>query len=64
MVVLRWSHRGTHVGDCLGIPATGKTFTLRGIDMYRVEGGKICGHWNVVDLFGFCQQVGVVPGAR
>jgi steroid delta-isomerase-like uncharacterized protein len=62
MVVLRWSHIGTHVGEFLGIPPTGKSFTLRGIDMYRVRDGKMAEHWNVVDLYGFCQQVGAFPG--
>lgn len=61
-VVLRWSHTGTHLGEILGIPPTGKTFTLRGIDMYRVRDGKIAEHWNVVDMFAFCQQVGAIPG--
>jgi steroid delta-isomerase-like uncharacterized protein len=62
MVVLRWSHIGTHVGEFLGIPPTGKSFTIRGIDMYRVRDGKMAEHWNVVDLYGFCQQVGAFPG--
>jgi steroid delta-isomerase-like uncharacterized protein len=60
MVVLRWSLAGTHHGQFLGIPPTGKTVTLRGIDMYRVQDGKIAEHWNVVDIFGFCQQVGAL----
>jgi len=59
---LRWSHTGTHTGEFLGIPPTGKTFVLQGIDMYRVQHGKIAEHWNVVDMLGFCQQLGVRPG--
>jgi steroid delta-isomerase-like uncharacterized protein len=61
MVVVRWSHTGTHRGEFLGIPATGKTFTVGGIDMYRITGGRMAEHWNVVDMFGFCRQVGVNP---
>jgi steroid delta-isomerase-like uncharacterized protein len=61
LVVLRWSLTGTHRGEFLGIPATGKTFVLRGIDMYRVQDGKIAEHWNVADMLGFCQQVGALP---
>jgi predicted ester cyclase len=64
MVVLRWSHKGTHVGEFLGIPATGRKFISRGIDMYRVRDGLMAEHWNVVDMFGFCQQVGVIAGPR
>jgi steroid delta-isomerase-like uncharacterized protein len=61
LVVLRWSLTGTHRGGFLGIPPTGKTFVFRGIDMYRVQDGKIAEHWNVVDMLGFCQQVGGLP---
>jgi steroid delta-isomerase-like uncharacterized protein len=64
IVVLRWSHTGTHVGDFLGIPATGRKFVSRGIDMYRVRDGLMSEHWNVVDMLGFCQQVGLIPGQR
>jgi steroid delta-isomerase-like uncharacterized protein len=61
IVVLRWNHTGTHVGEFLGIPPTGKAFTMRGIDIYRVKDGKMAEHWNVVDMFGFYQQVGLIP---
>lgn len=57
IVVLRWSHVGRHVGEFIGIPPTGRTFTNHGIDIYRVRDGKMAEHWNVVDLFGFYQQV-------
>jgi steroid delta-isomerase-like uncharacterized protein len=58
MVVLRWSHQGTHIGEFIGIPATGKSFVLQGIDMYCVRDGKMAEHWNVVDIYGFCRQIG------
>lgn len=60
MVVLRWHLVGRHVGDFLGFPATGKPCVMRGIDMYRVRDGFMCEHWNVVDMFGFVQQVGLL----
>jgi predicted ester cyclase len=64
MVVLRWSHSGTHVGEFMGVPATGRRFVSRGIDMYRVRDGLMVEHWNVVDMYGFHQQVGSLPGRR
>lgn len=57
MVVLRWHLSGRHVGDFAGLAATGKPCVIRGIDMYRVRDGKMAEHWNVVDLYGFLQQV-------
>lgn len=64
MVVLRWSHTGTHVGEFMGVPPTGRHFVSRGIDMYRVRDGLMVEHWNVVDMYGFRQQVGALPGPR
>ena len=61
LVVLRWSLTGTHRGEFLGIPPTGRVVTLRGIDMYRVQDGKIAEHWNVVDMLGLCQRAGALP---
>lgn len=58
VVVLRWSHIGTHVGEFMGIAPTGRRFVCRGIDMYRVRDGLMAEHWNVVDMYGFLQQVG------
>ncbi len=61
LVVLRWSLTGTHRGEFIGIPPTGKAVTLRGIDMYRVQDGKIAEHWNVVDMLSLCQHAGALP---
>ena len=60
IVVIRWSHAGTHKGEFLGIAPTGKNFIFKGIDIYRISDGKMAEHWNVVDMFGFCQQIGSV----
>lgn len=60
-VVLRWSLAGTHRSAFLGIPPSGKPITLRGIDVYRIQEGKITEHWNVVDILDFCQQAGALP---
>jgi len=62
MVVLRWSHTGTHVGEFLGIPPTGRAIICRGIDMYRLRDGLMVEHWNVVDMFGLGQQAGIIAG--
>ncbi|PZR63262.1 MAG: hypothetical protein DLM71_04955 [Chloroflexi bacterium] len=61
MVVVRWSHSALHRGEFLGLQATGRAFTMRGIDMYRVVAGKMSEHWNVVDMFGLYKQVGLLP---
>jgi steroid delta-isomerase-like uncharacterized protein len=60
-VVVRWMNSGTNVGDFFGIPATGRTFGIAGIDIYRVAGGKLAEHWHVVDMFSQMQQLGLIP---
>jgi len=40
MVAFRWSARGTHLGDWLGIPPTGNHVTATGITVFRIAGGK------------------------
>jgi steroid delta-isomerase-like uncharacterized protein len=60
-VVVRWTVNAKQIGDFLGIPATGKSYTIPGIDIYRVQDGKMAEHWHVVDLLSMLQQVGAIP---
>jgi steroid delta-isomerase-like uncharacterized protein len=60
-VVVRWTNAGTHVGEFAGIPATGRTFTIAGIDIYRVADGRLCEHWHVIDQLGMLGQLGLLP---
>jgi predicted ester cyclase len=53
---------GTQRGEFLGIQPTGKEFTLKVIELYRVRDGRMVEHWNVVDMFGLYQQLGLIPG--
>ena len=61
-VVTRKTFHGTHQGEFLGIPPTGKQVTIEVIDILRVADGKITDHWNVVDQLGLMQQLGVIAG--
>lgn len=61
MVAVRWSSTGTHVGEFLGIPPTGKTYTIHGIDIYRVDNDRLAEHWDVVDQLSMLQQLGLLP---
>jgi predicted ester cyclase len=57
LVALRWHLTGRHIGAFAGLAATGKPCVIRGIDVYRVRNNKMVEHWNVVDMYGFLQQV-------
>jgi predicted ester cyclase len=49
-VALRWSARGTHQGEWLGLPPTGHHFTMGGMTIYRIAGGKAVEGWNSIEV--------------
>jgi steroid delta-isomerase-like uncharacterized protein len=57
-VVTRWTGRGTHDGDLMGIPPTGKKIEFVGIRIFRVAESKIVEGWVVWDTFGLMRQLG------
>ena len=60
-VVARSTMRGTHQGEFMGIPPTGKQFSATSIDIVRFAGGKGVEHWGNSDDLGMLQQLGVIP---
>src|SRR3979490_2303992 len=60
-VAVLWTTRGTHVGEFMGLPPTGKSYTIQGIDINQMRDGRMAEHWDVVDTYGFLIQLGVVP---
>jgi steroid delta-isomerase-like uncharacterized protein len=60
-VVVRWTQRGEQVRGFLGLPPTGKPFTIAGIDIHRLRDGRMAEHWHVVDQLSLLQQLGVIP---
>jgi steroid delta-isomerase-like uncharacterized protein len=61
-VVTRFTDRGTHRGELLGIPATGRAVTVSGINIDLIRDGKIAEIWHVEDLLGLLGQFGAIPG--
>jgi steroid delta-isomerase-like uncharacterized protein len=60
-VATRWSARGTHQGDLMGMAPTGKEATVTGITIDRIVDGRIAESWTNWDTLGMLQQLGVVP---
>ena len=56
-VVARMAFAATHTQPLQGIAPTGRRFTLRTIDIWRVENGKFAEHWDIVDFAGLLQQL-------
>jgi predicted ester cyclase len=60
-VVLRYTIRGTHKGELLGISPTDKQVTLTATETYRLAGGMIEEQWVNMDALGMMQQLGAIP---
>jgi steroid delta-isomerase-like uncharacterized protein len=53
---------GTHQGDLMGIPASGKPVEIRGINVHEVVDGKIKSGETIIDMMGLMQQIGAMQG--
>ena len=56
-VVVRWSVRGTHLGDGLGFPATGRSVSFRGMTWIRYLNGKMIEGWDCWNEAGLIQSL-------
>jgi steroid delta-isomerase-like uncharacterized protein len=63
-VVTRWTGTGTHDGELMGMPPTGKWVEIGGITIDRIANGKIAETWTCWDTLGMMQQLGAVPEAQ
>ena len=59
-VVLRGSFSGTHTGDFMGIPPSGKEITVTFLNLDRFADGKLVEHRAEVDMLGLLQQLGAI----
>lgn len=60
-VAIAYTVTGTHQGDFLGIPATGRQIKARGVQIARFQNGQIVERWGSSDQLGILQQIGVNP---
>jgi steroid delta-isomerase-like uncharacterized protein len=63
-VVTRWTARGTHNGELMGIPPTGRTATVTGTTIDRIADGRIAESFGTWDALGMLQQLGVLAGEQ
>ena len=60
-VVSRFRWTGTHRGSFLGIPATNKAVTVRGVLIDRLSAGRMADSRILMDTLDLMQQLGVIP---
>ena len=63
-VVWRFTIHATHTGLFQGIAPTGRSVTITGMNIARMEDGKIVENWGEQDNLGLLQQLGVIPAPR
>lgn len=60
-VAVRLTTTGTHTGEFLGAPPTGRQFRVEAIHIFRIQDGKVAEHWAKRDDVGLASQLGL-PG--
>jgi steroid delta-isomerase-like uncharacterized protein len=60
-VTCRFTARGVHNGEFMGLPPTGKKIVMTGIEIFRLRDGKIAELWGEANLMGLMQQLGILP---
>ncbi len=62
-VVVRLTASATHVGDFMGMPASGRRYSIAEIHIFRFRDGQVVEHWHQFDQLGMMRQLGIVPGS-
>jgi predicted ester cyclase len=57
----RFTYRGTHAGELMGVFATGRHVEMRSIDIWRVEDGMFVEHWDELNTLQLLHQLGALP---
>jgi steroid delta-isomerase-like uncharacterized protein len=60
-VVVEWTSSGTHCGKLMGIPATGKPVSVKGVSIIKYRGSLAIADTRVWDLAGLLRQIGLLP---
>ena len=63
-VAVRLDAVGTHGGEFLGVPASGRPVTIAAMNLFRVHDGRIAEQWVQMDALGALQQIGAMPAPQ
>jgi len=63
-VALRYTLRGTHEGELMGLPASGSSVESDGMVFARVQDGRVVERWGVQDMLTLLQQIGAPPAGQ
>ena len=60
-VAVRYTIRGTHSDELLGVPASGNKVEVEGQSFFRFENGRVAERWQSLDVMTLMQQIGALP---
>jgi steroid delta-isomerase-like uncharacterized protein len=55
---------GTHTGDLMGMPPTGKQISVEAVDIGRIENGQATERWGGLNMYSMLTQLGVIPAPQ
>ena len=61
LVSFHWMASGTHTGELLGTPATGRPVAFDGCVFDHYRDGMVVRRWELVDSLALLQQIGAIP---
>ncbi len=61
-VVCRDTVTGTHLGEYMGLPPSGKPVMYSEIFIFRLVNGRVAETWSVIDVLSQMRQLGAIPG--
>jgi predicted ester cyclase len=56
-IAWRWTLTATHSGPFAGVAATGRRVTMTGMNIQRIDNGRVAEHWSNADQLGLLRQV-------
>lgn len=59
-VAMRVTAHARHTGEFMGMPATGKEYTISETHIFHLRDGKVCDHWRDADMWSLMKQIGAV----
>jgi steroid delta-isomerase-like uncharacterized protein len=62
-VAVRLTAEATQTGELMGMPASGKRYSIGEIHIFRVRDGKVTEHWHQFDQVSMMRQLGALPAA-
>ena len=60
-IAARFTMRGTHRGQFMGVLPTEKAITVQALNIYHLKNGQIIKEYGAPDMIGLLAQIGALP---